>query len=70
MVRVSDIGLVADSFFVGVRRIEDEFLDGTIARKVYRIAEQLYFRQFTSLEDVSGGSAFTKTRLSCNTLTF
>lgn len=70
MVVISGIGLVGDAFFVRDSGIEDEFGEGTVACKVEFVVEHLCFCVLTSLLEVSGGSALTKTRLSCRILTF
>lgn len=62
--------MVGASLFVGVGRVEDEFMDEAIPSEVDMVLEGLGGRGFTSLVEVSEGRALTKTRLSWRILTF
>lgn len=61
------VGRVA---FVGVGRVEDEFGEGAVAGEVDVALQGLRGEGATSRLEASGGSPFTKTRLSCRMRTF
>lgn len=42
MIGVGYVGLIGDSFFVGVRRVQYEFCDGTVSSEMEFIVEKLH----------------------------
>ena len=64
MIGVGSVCLIENTFFVGVGRIEYQFLNSSIPDEMQFIQEQLNRQMATSLLEASEGRALTKTRLS------